>query len=244
MLSRFALGAGGLGGGISYLGAITYTAQSASGGSTQSLASLSLQQNDFLLLFAFNSQDVDLTGGTNLGTTDAGWTLVSDLYANDTNDSNMAFQWQRCGATPPTTVLIKRGSATDHSVAAIVMAFRGVNTTTGLDVTTTTATGTNGNQADPASITPVTAGAWVVAAYGGSGEDVSTSLLGLKTSPSNMTQREFIGYDEGGLIGTQNYLGVSTYAWTSGAFNPNAVTGTGSTTSDSWAAVTVALRPA
>jgi hypothetical protein len=99
-----------------------------------------------------------------------------------------------------------------------------------------TATGINSRLANPGSITPTTTGAVVYvvgAAAGGTG--------GTFTDSNSLT-----AWLAGNSVDTNDaMMGAGYYTgWTSGAYNPNAFTGGGTdTTSDSWAAVCVALRP-
>ena len=123
--------------------------------------------------------------------------------------------------------------------ALAVLVFSGVNASTPIDVTTTTATGINGMTPNPPAITPVTAGAKIIsmgAAAHGSGSTVTF------TSPDLSGFLSAYSADN-----NECTLGVGYKDWTSGAFDPGAFSLVGAGFDDpnwSWAALTLALRPA
>jgi hypothetical protein len=71
------------------------------------------------------------------------------------------------GSTPDTTITFSQTGNADNAGTASILVFRNVDTTTPIDVTTTTATAANTVLANPPAITPTTAGAWII--YGASG---------------------------------------------------------------------------
>ena len=171
------------------------------------------------------------------GVTTSGYAELVDLYANDTRDANMAVAWKRMGSTPDTSVTVSGSNSTASGGATVVMVWRGVNVTTPIDVTSTTATALNGSRANSPLITPITDGAVILACGLGTGDSTPTVAV---TGPSNMTgfvQVAGTGSTQSARAGMAYFTG-----WTSGSFTPNAWTGGESTTSDSWAAATVVLR--
>lgn len=170
------------------------------------------------------------------GVTTTGYTEEYDLYANDTRDANLSVAWKIMGATPDTSVdvsCIGNGNCT-----AVVHVWSGVDTTTPMDVAVPTGlTGINGARPDSPSITPVTAGAVVITAGLGTGDATPadfTAPSGYGNALSQANPSEF------GAIAV-----IASIAWSgSGAEDPGAWTGGESTTSDSRAAGTLALRPA
>lgn len=207
----------------------------------------SLQQNDLLVMAVSCGASGNQVAGTDYGPTGShGLTQVCDLFSDDSYDTNLYVGYQVCGVSPPTSKDVATNSEENH--LRIYLAFRGVNTSTPMDATATTATGTNENQANGPAITPVTTGAKVVSisAFASRSQSGDTDIDTLKTAPANMTlivkdsaNTEFAGPPDG-----QGAACISWADWTSGAFNPDALTGTGSTTSDSWSSCTLALRPA
>ena len=169
----------------------------------------------------------------------SGYTEVAELYSNDTFDTNLVAAYKFMGGTPDTSFTLTGGtlSATDAGAVA-VQVWRGVNTVTTLDVTSTTATGINTVLCDPPAITPTTTGAIIVSG-GAGGHD---NIAGAQTySSSNLTQFISVGRVDTNAV----TIGLGYNAWTSGAFNPAQFTfSAADDTTYSWAAVTLALRPA
>lgn len=168
----------------------------------------------------------------------AGYTEVADLYINDTYDANLAVGYKVMGSTPDTTVTLTGGTlGTANAGAIAIQVWRNVDPLLPLDVAAVTATSTNSAAANPPAITPVTSGAVIVAGGAaaharGSVTFSSSDLSGFVTSGgANNTNDATVG------------LGYAT--WTSGAFDPAAFTFNSTDSGQhSWAAVTLALRPA
>jgi hypothetical protein len=142
-------------------------------------------------------------------------------------------------ATPDTTCVVNRTANAAYGGAAVVQVWRGVDTTTRYDVTRTTSQSTNNSRFDPPAITPVTAGAVIV--VGGIG--TQTTAGAAFTIPSGWSTYGISVKSDGTTSDTGIAIGSKT-DWTSGAFDPAAVTGGTSTTSSGRIAVTIALRPA
>lgn len=182
------------------------------------------------------------TANGNPGVTTAGYTEEpgsTDLYSNDTRDANVSANWKIMGSTPDTSVTVSGFNNAANGGGTVVQVWRGVDQTTPMDatVTTTSASNQSASSPDSPSITPVTSGAYVISA--GLGTDDTTPLT--KTAPS--------GYSNAvAVTGTGSTMsvtvGIASKAWSSGAENPAAWTGGETSTSDSWAAFTIALRPA
>lgn len=174
-----------------------------------------------------------------LGVNTAGYTEVANLYANDDHDTNLAVAYKVMGATPDSVVNVAGPSSVQRGGVAVVTVLRGVHPSTQIDVATTTATGTNSFTPDPPSITPTTAGALIVAIGAASG----TLADATGTAPS--------GYENqiaNSIAGTTDSFmaAMALKAWTSGAEDPGAFTdyALGTASAGSWAAVTLAIRPA
>jgi hypothetical protein len=201
-----------------------------------------IQQNDIVLVCYICSALVDMAQSA---LTPSGYTTVhTDLYSDDSFDTNMQVSYKVMGSTPDTTVTIPGGNASTNGYCYHVIVLRGVNNATPMDVTPTTATGINAAQPNPAAITPVTQGAWIIAFGGAACSAASTSSL---TFSPNMSSA--VGADRGAIIGTPaTQQCVSRYStlttWTSGAFDPTVFGGGNATNTSSWAAVTIAVRPA
>jgi hypothetical protein len=169
-------------------------------------------------------------------TVNSGFTQLAQIVANDTCDAYLRVAYKVMGGTPDTSVEVSQTTSANWPGAGVILVFRGVDTTTPLDVAHTTASALNTALADPPSVTPSTSGAWVVS--GGIGAHNN----GLHTfSSSDLTGFLSVGFDDSVDV----TVGVGYHQWTSGAFNPAAFTFSGTdSTINSWAALTLALRPA
>jgi hypothetical protein len=168
-------------------------------------------------------------------TSSTGWTQVAELYADDSNDVNFAVWYKIMGATPDTSITFNAHVSTTESSSVVVQAFRGVDATTPLDVTSTTSTGIDSAAPDPAAITPVTTGAIILVA-GGSAH---------ASGNSGFTASYLTNFRSAGFNSTyDSTAGMGYTTWTGGTYNPAVWTfGGGATTVASWAAITMALRP-
>ena len=172
-------------------------------------------------------------------TTPTGYTEVYDLYRSDTRDVNISVNWKVMGGTPDTSVTVRGYNNAANGGATAVHVWRGVNTTTPMDVAPPTGvTAGNASRPDSPAITPITTGAMVLSVGMGTGD--ATPLA--QTTPT--------GYSNGrSVAGTGSTMSVianiASKTWSgSGAEDPAAWTGGETSTSDSWAAGTLALRPA
>lgn len=180
--------------------------------------------------------DVDTAmGPTGPGT----WTEISDLFAADTRQSNLGVDYQFVSGSPPTTINCKGSNQAGRGGAAIVAVFRGVHATP-QDVTATTDSGLNTDAADGKVITPSTAGAVILVANASSRPATSPGALG--SGPANMT-RVIALTGAGSSRSTFLSLEIKT-DWASGAFDPDALTGTPANPADCWTSTTMVLRPA
>lgn len=190
---------------------------------------------------------INLAVGTNVNMTQAALTPTdyttahTDLYANDSADCNQQVSYRVMGASPDTSASIPASPSTAQSVTVSIMALRGVDTSSPLDVAATTATGINGGVSDPAAITPSTAGAWILAcAASASTDGVAFTNSGDLSSTAN----HFPSAIHTGAAGNKaaSAIGVKT-DWASGAFDPAAFGGSSASATASWSAVTLAIKP-
>lgn len=171
---------------------------------------------------------------TTLMTAPAGYTQIAMFASNGTTyDSVLYVGYKVMGATPDTTFPIPSALSTANSQMAVVFVWRNFDVSSPLDVTSTVATGVSGRLANPPSITPATSLSVIMAigacAYRGTVVSFTNATLsGFRTTSGNDT------YD--------GALGAGYFNWTSGTYDPSAFSITGSTTSDSWTALTLAIR--
>lgn len=169
------------------------------------------------------------------------FTEVAELFADDSNDTNLAVAVGTISGTPPATFTINGTANTANGQVAILRCYRNVNATI-QDVAATTAQNGNTTIADGAAITPVTSGARVVAVYAcaaPTGNTIDFATPGVPSGWENFTSLSNTG-------GSTRYVAMCTFdkAWTSGALDPPALDPGDNPVSGSWAAITIALRPA
>lgn len=135
------------------------------------------------------------------------------------------------GVTPDTTAQFEGGGSANDGAVIVGVALRGVDTTTPEDATSTTNSGASTNP-DPASITTVTDGAWVLAFAGMRLVDASVTVPSGYTNHATTTAND---------TNPQTAAVATILKSTAGAENPP--NWTNWSTGD-WCAVTVAVRPA
>ena len=194
---------------------ITYIGGTTSSDSSTITLPAGLQQHD--IVFIFEARD------TSTLTTPTGYTSIS---LTGTSNPSTSLAYKIMGATPDTTAAVTNSSDT----CSLAVAFRGVDTTTPLDVTPTTSTGISGVPNSP-SITPTNNNCMIVA-FGALDDDVvtATGLTGYTLGP----------VINNGTAGTTTSI-MSGYLLqeTAAAEDPPAFTASGD---DRWEAYTVALR--
>lgn len=167
----------------------------------------------------------------------SGYTEVAELYANSTFDSNLVVAYRVINIFSLGSVVLTGGSRNTANAGAVaIQVWRGVDTTTPLDVTRTTSTNTSSVLANPPAITPITSGAIIVS--GGAG----AHNVGAETfASSDLTSFQTVG----GADTNDVTIGLGYHAWTYDSFDPTQFTFSGTdSTSFSSASVTLALRPA
>jgi hypothetical protein len=196
-----------------------------------------MQEGDVLYLFAFCGTVAGTSSVATLAALEANWTQVAHNPSGLTPDYYV-FRYI-APSVPATTADFgnsdPRGEA-DWSWIYILL--RGVDNTTPEDVTPTTATDTGAvGMPDCPSITTVT-DKCLILAFGTLDDDQISS--GNVTAPTGYTKQQvhFAGFSNAsGMLATK----VKTPA---GAENPSAFVGSGTSNTDDWNAITIAVRPA
>lgn len=195
-----------------------------------------LAQNDLVIVsFAIGTNDgvdLDMTMVT------AGYTEVADLFHNDTQDCNLGVFYKFMPSTPDASAVVDGQGGVDAAVAAVCKVFRGVDTTTPMDVAATTASVPDTMHPNPPSIDWTTAGVCVVIA-GASAHVVGAGGYTFPFGYTDGSTSRFSDDTTGCSVGMGHKLapadpedpGVMTHAGTDNAGYSNA-------------AVTMALRPA
>lgn len=226
--------------------ALVFVGKASTGGTTAALtlpltgltggSSSSAQAGDLAVVVAAQSDNTDFAMAMNT----AGFVEDAELWSNDTRQCNMGTWHKILTSTDISTgsVEVKGSNDSQRGETAILHVWRNVDPTTPIDVAVQSATGINSALADPPAITPATAGAVIIICTGSS-SDSTPNAFDTPGDRSNFVQETAHGGSNRGGVAT-----VGSVAWTSGAFDPAALTGGESTAFDSWAAVTLAIRPA
>lgn len=224
---------------LTFVGGNTGTwAGATTGNNTVSLTALTggsasaAAAGDLVIAVYATGSTADRTLSITDGTT--AYTLIgTELYANGTSyDTNLRVAYKRLTAADTSVTFGPTGNNADAGAAAVYV-WRGTDGNTILDVAATTATGTGTGRPTPPAITPTTSGAIIVMAGGGAaatGATYTSALTSFRTVTSADTNDAM--------------LGVGYATWTSGTYTPAQWTGGTTNAADSWAAVTIALRPA
>jgi hypothetical protein len=169
-------------------------------------------------------------------TSSGGWTKLVDIAVSAAQGTNLGVFYKIMGTTPDTSIVLNGNDSTAEATSIAVQVFRGVNTTTPFDVTTTTVTQASTGIPNPPAITPTTANSIIVVAAGTGhtgGTDTFTAgyLSNFLTTGANTT--------------LDSTVGVGWLTWTSGAYDPAAWTFSQTdSTSYTTASATMALRAA
>lgn len=225
---------------LTYVGGNTGTwAGATSGNNNVSLTALTggsdsaAQAGDIVVAAYATSSTANRALTISDGTTN--YTLAgSELYANDIHDANLRVAYKVLSGADANAVFGPTGN-TNEAGAGAVHVWRGIDSTTPLDVTVVTATGIDTGRPNAGTITPATAGAIVLVACAGAAN------IGAAFTQPGSELSNFRSVNSSGLHSAM--IGIGSYAWSSGAFDPVAWTGGSATASDSWAAITLALRP-
>lgn len=209
--------------GIEFVGAATGSTSidltSLSGGSRSAA-----QAGDLVLVVS--GQGIDTAGTNNISV--SGFTTIANLVSNPAgaNGDDLYMDVAYKISTGDTSVSIA------STVASIAYVFSGVSSSNPIDVTTTTATNFIMDPTPP-SITPTTAGAYIVSCVG-IGSDSDDGIFSNSTLSGTVSNN-----------GSRTHVGIAYYdAWTSGAYTPTGWSTDDPDSTGSGAAVTIALRPA
>jgi hypothetical protein len=166
----------------------------------------------------------------------ATWINYGQQNADDGNDAHLDVSAKFMGGTPDTAFTLPATGHIDDAQTYAVLVFRGVDAA----IDDATAVGTSGidtGRPNPPSITPVTAGAWPVVFGAGACGTAATF-----TAPANYTTnfQTAVGNDV-----NDSAIGAGYRSdWSSGAEDPANFTGGTTNPAHSWAAYTLALKPA
>lgn len=199
---------------------------------TGGLASVPAAGDFVLVTVAIATNVTDLS----VGVTTSGYSEITELFSNDTYASNLSVSRKFMGATPDTTVTVTGRISAPNGGVAVIQVYRGVDPVTPLDVTTTIYPGTNTAIVNPAAITPITSGAYIV---------ISGMGAHSRDTTGTYTASYLTSFIQKSINNTYDCTAAMGYVpWTSGSYNPAPWTfNAGDTTSFSYAVATMALRP-
>jgi hypothetical protein len=163
------------------------------------------------------------------------------LYSNDNWDTTLLAQYKVQGATPDTSLSVVGSSAANYGSTCVVQVWRGVDTGNPIAGTPTTVSGAAQSSAamDPPALDPGVAGSIIIAGGAGAFAPAQTAGYTGLSGMSNVQTRyaDGAGIDSSLIVGSYAYAGVS--------YDPPLATGgVQNNAASSWAAVTMALRPA
>lgn len=170
-----------------------------------------------------------------------GYTEIVELYSNNNRDANLSVSYKFMGVTPDTSFVLPNGTAFGQDGGAVaVHVFRNVDPTNPFDVSETTATGINTMRCDPPAITPSTLGSYIVS--GG----VGATIFNIGTTSCSFGSSDLDGFVTSSQNATYDaVIGAGYKKWDGGSFDPAQFSlGCSDDTSNSWAGVTLALKPA
>ena len=180
--------------------------------------------------FSSGSAPVLTVTGNNSGSYAA--VAGSPVTGTDSVDATLSVFYAVQGATPDTEISRSGLGLSSRGGAIAVHVWRGVDPDVPLDVTPTTATADNIGRPTPAGITPVTEGAVAIAS-------------GSASASTNFTSGDLDNFiTVFGSATIPGLIGCGSRAWAgSGAMSFTQWGGGTTSTSASWSAITIALRP-
>lgn len=232
---------------ISYVGGVQGGRAGATSTTTQSLSgtltggsNTSPSAGDLVVVWCASGADTTAAAAQSIsGNNNGAYTALTEQSSvvATTYDTYSKLSYKIQGSTVDTSLTIPSSGSARNAQRWIVHVFRNVDSTTPMDVTATYATGTGTGRPNPASITPTTSGAWICAFY------ASAAATGTAyTAPTDFSTN-WLG---GTTADTADCMAGGGYytGWTSGSYDPAAITAGGTTNAaHTWTATTIALRP-
>lgn len=184
--------------------------------------------------FGNTASSAPSVSGNNFGTYNA---ATAAQHVNDTWDTEFRSFYAYQSGTADTTLTVTRATNTAYGGATVVQVWRGADPTSHFIGAATPASGSNGNAINPPAYDPGVTGSVVIA--GGAGTLAAAAASGY-TGFSGASHTQFVRADGstadiGVVMGSFDYAGSS--------IDPPAVTGATTSTSASWAGVTLAIAP-
>jgi hypothetical protein len=180
-----------------------------------------MAQNDVVVVVGGHGHS-----GNAAGVTTSGYTELLDTGGGQ---CKLSVSWKRMGASPDTTALCQGSGDSDDATCYVALVFRGVSTTSAIDASLTSTTGT-GSPNSP-SITTVTNGAIVISCFVQAVDDYTV------LAPTGYSvQKDVARNDTSPITAGAAYKAIMP----AGAENPGPWT---ASSSDNYVAATMALTP-
>jgi hypothetical protein len=217
-----------VGGGFADITVVGSAENQNTAGGTITLTLPSMNAGDLVLVFEGEAGTAGPRGMSTSGYTNA-------MTAQDQSTVSLGAYWKIMGGTPDATAVVNAGANTvGHAATCIVL--RGVDQTTPIDATTTTATGTTDSPNCP-SITTVTNKAFVCIA---AAKDVTDTTITYPGSGFTQGQQDINSNTTTDV--TVASAGATAVTTPAGAVDPLGFSGW--TSGANWIAATFAIRPA
>lgn len=197
-------------------------------------AAYTLVQDDVVIAAYACSGTADFA----MATSSAGWTLLGEHYSNGTLDTNVAVFAKKMTASPDASSTFTGPGGASNGTIGVAAVLKGADIAA-LDVAAVLAAGTGTSVPNPGAITPATAGAFICVV--GAGTAAAGAVF---TNPGDLATAT--NHFRSGNHAETNDIAIGMgfkENWTSGAFDPAAWGGGNVNASNSWAAITLAIRP-
>ena len=169
----------------------------------------------------------------------AGYTQLNIQTQFPGNDITSALHRKVQGATPDTTAVSSQNGDTTAGHICLCVVVRGADTTTPEDVAAVESSADNDKDPNPASVTPVTAGAYILTFGACTDIPALTNSLAVNADMSEIGQHEH----DSGSRSICVAAGIKT-DWTSGAFDGGVWTASpANDTGNASSANTIAIKP-
>ncbi len=176
------------------------------------------------------------TADAAMSTSSSGWTELTEHYSDGTIDTNIAVYGKQMTASPDTSIVLVGPGGASNGTMGVAHVIKGATLT---DIATALAAGTATSVPNPGAITPGFSGSFI-------------AVIGAGAAAAGAT---FTNTD---LNATTNHWRTGNHAetndiaigfgwkedWTSGSFDPAVWGGGNVNAANSWAAITVAIKPA
>lgn len=191
-----------------------------------------LQEDDIVVVGAHIAHDNGILTTDRMNS--SGWTVVAGPLATTDSRRVSAYVYRKLmGSTPDTSIVFDHSNSTAAAFLVMVRAYRNVDVSTPLDVSTTTVASNDTHRPNPPANTPATSGS-VSVVFG----------FGVSASARNYTSSDLDDFVESEAMDTYWALGGMGHKEVSSEFDPAQFGSDGDFTFDSCAAAHLILRAA